>query len=675
MAFNIFWKIKFKSLRAGTDYTLNIYKDGSLPSGYPLTLKGGAQPFMTQEDDDADMFMPVRTQSGYVRIVDDGRALNASNVDVSFNWKDLVPETDTSRPVTLTVPNGAGTRVVWQGFMQAQNFSGVLYGGTQEREFPVQCMLTTLSASNIDGSNRELKNFAYVIKQAFDNILAKGLTIDRYYFQGGAKATEFLMKLVDWQNFVSEDGDSVHTLYDNLQVLTDVCAFWGWSCRVCGSSVYFCCADDSLMTNVLELTQAQLNTLAGGTSAGSTSGTFLSALSVSGDVFSGVDNDETNIRGYNRATVHADGNEADAVVIEAFPSSVENTMSTNGTYTEQYSSDQYPNMYGVFSQDITDFDTLLLDGECVSGNASFNKMLIKKNIQDAGQQYNVVRIKKSFVSASSSAFASFETKFHHSYYDTEIQNGGFDFGGITITGDVYRKGLRYEDYGNNGVGNHHIYLRVGIGKTRGSALWWDGSTWSSSLSAVSVRIGSRDVSEQLLVINTNHSNLQGKLFVDFLGSNDIPEINGERRFELVNFSLSFQRRVYMHMFDQRVRASSRSYSAINENIVRDEWDADCIYASENDLAWGWGVVMNTDGTWMSTITYGGSDKHPEQHLADRVASYSSTSKRRITAELRTDRIGDATPRSKATLDGTTAYVIAISRDWWNDVTQLTMLEL
>ena len=72
MAFQIFWKIKFKSLRAGTDYCVNIYKDGTLPSGYPLTLKGGAQPFTTQEDDSDDMFTPIRTQTGYLRIVDDG---------------------------------------------------------------------------------------------------------------------------------------------------------------------------------------------------------------------------------------------------------------------------------------------------------------------------------------------------------------------------------------------------------------------------------------------------------------------------------------------------------------------------------------------------------------------------------------------------------------------------
>jgi hypothetical protein len=75
----IHWQVKFKSLRAGTDYTVNIYD--AAYSGNPIPLKGGAEPFITQEDDDEDMFLPIRTQSGYIRIVDDGKDANGN----SFN--------------------------------------------------------------------------------------------------------------------------------------------------------------------------------------------------------------------------------------------------------------------------------------------------------------------------------------------------------------------------------------------------------------------------------------------------------------------------------------------------------------------------------------------------------------------------------------------------------------
>ena len=52
------YSITFKSLRAGTVYTLNI--GGG--TGAAIPLKGGAQPFTTQEDDSDDMFTPIRTQ-------------------------------------------------------------------------------------------------------------------------------------------------------------------------------------------------------------------------------------------------------------------------------------------------------------------------------------------------------------------------------------------------------------------------------------------------------------------------------------------------------------------------------------------------------------------------------------------------------------------------------------
>ena len=38
-------------------------------------------------------------------------------------------------------------------------------------------------------------------------------------------------------------------------------------------------------------------------------------------------------------------------------------------------------------------------------------------------------------------------------------------------------------------------------------------------------------------------------------------------------------------------------------------------------------------------------------------------------------IGDINPRTKVTVDGTECYPIAISRDWRDDISKLTILEL
>jgi hypothetical protein len=208
------YTITFKPLRsANTTYILNI--GGGTGS---IALKGAAQPFTTQEDDNDDQFTPLRTQSGYIRIVDDGKDVNGNSLGNDW-WKSLVPETDTDRPITLSkIVNNVST-IVWQGFMQAQNFSGTLYGNPQEREFPIQCPLAALSASDVDSTNRELKNFAYIIKQAFDNIVNAGVEIRNYVFQGGSIAQSWLLMLIDWQNFISNTDDGLEGKYDNQRII------------------------------------------------------------------------------------------------------------------------------------------------------------------------------------------------------------------------------------------------------------------------------------------------------------------------------------------------------------------------------------------------------------------------------------------------------------------------
>jgi hypothetical protein len=303
----IHWQINFKSLRVGALATVNIY-DADY-TGDPIPLKGGAEPFVTQEDDDEDIFTPVRTQSGYIRIVDDGKDANGN----AFNWKDLVPSTDVDRPVTLVSSN----LVLWQGFMQAQNFSGTLYGNPQEREFPVQCPLTVLSVNDISTQEREMKNFGYVIAQAFSSIPT--LEFDQFVFQGGADAREWLLKLVDWQNYVdSEDDKTVQARYDYGIILEDICKFWGWSCRVYRRSVYFARVDDNAVEpKALILTLSELGNLTD--ESGTVTENYLSSVSMSGDFFVSVDNDETMVRGYRKASVHSNAGEGDTTIIKAFP--------------------------------------------------------------------------------------------------------------------------------------------------------------------------------------------------------------------------------------------------------------------------------------------------------------------------------------------------------------------
>lgn len=652
------YSITFKSLRAGTVYTLNI--GGG--TGDAIPLKGGAQPFTTQESDDEDMFVPIRTQSGYFRIVDDGKDANGN----AWDWKDLIPATDTSRPVTLT----KGGTVVWRGFMQAQDFGSVLYGNPQEREFPVQCVLSVLGGTDINYTQTAIQNFAYLLKQIVDAI-PSAYRPTEFYIQGGAEAQQWLLKKIDWQNFVSEDADGLTARFTMYQCLEDMCRFWGWTARTKGTTMYLTCADDAAQTTWLKLTYTELGQLATyttGTIPGDPSYTFETS-SLSGDIFASTNNDEFVQRGFKKATVSADGNSAEGTVMEAYPESIVKTMSTNGTYTEQYT-----DCYAVYSQNIYEFSSAFLTGDCPSTtNAAFCLMKVKKNINDGGQDYSVIRIADT--NSGSNRLASFETVYHHSYYDNTVQNGGFDYGGILINFDIFRKGERFEDYDSGGAGKKHILLRVGIGVDRQHALWYNGSTWSSTAASISVRIGDQTQRTNMLAINTNNANMDGKLFVDFYGSSDMPVESSKRSFEIVGFSVAFNRRTYSFLFNKQEGVSSQKYVSKNSNKTDNEFIIDCIYASGNNMLFGYGVVLEADGKWMGQLTYGSTQKWAEQHLAERVTDFWQTSRRRLAVELRRDLIADITPRHKVTIGQMTGYPIAISHEWRDDVTQLTILQL
>lgn len=672
----IHWKIPFKSLRSGTVYTVNIHD--STYSGDPIVLKGGAQPFTTQEDDNDDMFTPIRTQSGYLRIVDDGKDANGN----AFDWKSLIPYTDTSRPITLT----SGNTVLWQGFMQSQDFGSTLYGNPQERNFPIQDVLTVTQGTDVDYAQKEMKNFAYLLKQVIDSI-PDGYRPTTFVIQGGSHAQQVLMTIIDWQNFVSEDGEGdITARYSMYQLLEDMCRFWGWTARTYGRVMFLTCVDDVDEQSFLTLTYSQLTTMAGGTAAGMTDGTFDSVI-LTGDIFASMNNNEYVQRGPNKATVTADGNSADENVLFFADSATEDQMRALGFVPERIED----NIYLTRTRDLQTFNRPFSSGSAQLGFGSFNIIEVGSDAFSA-EEHDAIHMKYEFISTSATAFASLQTVYHHSFPD----------GSFTLHGNIYRHGEKFEKvdtrYKDNVVGARSMYMRFGIGPTRASAMWWTGREWSSTESAFQVTIGnSIDTFFSFYESSGNkiwmshigvdfQSVLHGLIFIEFLGSDDINRVNdlgpipvysGDRIFDITEFSLTYERQQTYNKNTEIVRSDRRSYVSKNQNSVRGEWNADCIFASENNMSFGFGVLYDSDYSFMDGMTYGSSTAlvYPEQHLADRVTSFWTTNKRRLRTELRSNAISDITPQTKVTIDGTTTTPIAFGREWRDDVTIITFLEL
>ena len=676
------YSITFKSLRAGTTYTVNI--GGS--SGSAIPLKGGAEPFNTQEDDSDDPFAPIRTQSGYIRIFDDGLAADGVT---PFDWRDLLPMTDTDRPVTLTDDGG---HIVWQGFMQAQNFGGVLYGNPQEREFPVQCALTVTECNDIDVTNHELRNFAYLLNAIISGI--PSISINQIVVQGGSDARQWLLKLVDWQNFIDVDADDVVVArYNHYQCLEDICRFWGWTARTFGQTLYLMRPDDDDEQTFLTLTSTDLTTLAGGELAGTTSGTW--STTAIGNEFASVANNDFQQRGPNKATVTGDGNAASNELAGFADEATEKAMEDLGwgqwlrrmIYVNVLNMEVWDADGGSFryTRDMTSFTRPFLTGECQTGKAAFHLMESRDHaLNDNGDTYDVITILQPYV-AGSAAYATLKTVYHHAFNDGIIQ----------LHGTIYRRGTRYENIADRNyavnAGKKTMRMRLGVGKTRSSASWFNGEEWTTTESDFMVSVGNKDDILYIALGDADHriwrnsilvnSSLVGQVFIEFLGSEDMTDINGSRDFDIEGFSLEFTRKTFFYKHGiiptDIERSDHREYVAKNGNNVRADWNADCIYASDNDLSFGFGVIANPDGSYFSMTTYGSSTtpERPEQHLADRVANYWATAKRMLELELLSNLIANINRMYLVTVDGSTMHPIAIGRNWRDDVTRLTLIEL
>lgn len=666
------WKIRFFSL-AGYKYYVNIY-DPSW-SGGVTELYGGAQPVTIDEDESDDMFIAVRKQSGYLSVI--------SGLDVAgniFDWKQFVALDDKSRPVQVVDDDN---QVLWQGFLQAETYEGSLYGLREERNFPLNSMLGVLECDDIVVSH-EIQSFAWLLEMIFTTV--SPLEIGNFYFQGGLNARQHLLMRVDYQNLISlNDDNEIEPKYTKAELLENICKFWGWTAREYKQDIYFTCADDTSESYWLRLTPAQLHTLATESSAVGNTVPF-STEALSGDIYANTENNDLIKRCANKATVKSDANALGQELFGFAPDDVHKAMGKqigDSEVTDELSVDYTP--------DITTFDSPFLEGRAGINLASFNIMTVKPKNVDDGTTYDVIRLKTGGTQTSA-ALAVFKTTFQHAFCD------GF----IELNGSVYKKGERFESKESHSeIGNKTMWVRLGIGKTESSAKWWTGSSWSSSRTAFRVTIGNGDkllrckfASGSSSFFNNritvpSNQNLVGYMYVQLLGSEDIDSDANKRNFEIADFKVKYVRD------DTKTVSSnpgsiwggerevvtlelngSKEYRAKSYANLRKDYSSDNIFATDKDLDYGFGIVIETDGTYMTSALYNSGNAIPEQHLADRVAAYGTRAKRVVSCNLLVDKInGTVTPRHQVTLDGTTFYPVAISNDWRNDILKLLLMEI
>lgn len=675
------WKIPFKTLRSNVLLTVNVYDDTF--SGTAMVLTGASQPFETQEDGSDNIFTPIRLQSGYLRIVDNGLAADGVT---PFNWRDFIPTTDTDRPVTLT---DANDNVLWQGFLQAQNFGATLFGNPQTRDFPIQCSVSVTQGIDINFNQRETKNFAYLIKQIIDAIPST-CRPQNVVVQGDAFT--WLPNTIDWQLFVDEDENYTATAkYKVYECLEEMCKFWGWTARTSGQTLYLLCPDDVSVPRLFNFTYAQLSILADNGAVAIAPSPYHSVTIIGG--FANDDNKDYQMRGASKATFGINDDSIEDV-IELFDRRLELAMEDEGwTYGVQFGSDYIAKTGDIYNVERTGFFASVTTSMLASSPASFNRLkqaLGESSGYGYGNAFNVIMFKSSYSSGTPPLLAM-QTKYMHSF------SAGF----FRFLGDTYLGATKYEQ-GDFYAGVADMFVKMGIGTSRSTAKWWNGKEWVDNEVMFRLTLGNKKPelfsryrvvsgfsikNEETSIINTG--TLYGYIYLEFYGSENIPETDGQRAFNIGDFRIEFTKNNtvkkqqypnsgWYDIVDKEI--DKKEYKSENANAIFDEYSTDSIFSSENVSEPNYGIVLSSAG-YLSTIPYDGIDEHPEQHLVNRVTSYWAKSKRKIEANLLTHDGSAATDTASITpghmveIDGTTMHPVAISHKWRDDEVEMVMMEM
>lgn len=678
----IHWQIPFKSLRSGTLYTVNIYD--AAYSSTPIVLNGGASPFVTQEDDNSDEFAPIRTQSGYLRIVDNGYAADGTT---AFNWKDLLPTTATSRPVTLTHQSDNSTITDWHGYIQPQTFNGVLYGNPQQREFPISCALSILQTFDYDPQGDGIMSFGELLS----DILEKTDDFTGAVIQGGSVVEGWLQKKFSTLNLVEEDeNNEVTPKYTYFSVLEDVCRFFGWTCRQYGGKAIFTCADDLLKQQFVEYdTEDLYYTGQGQTGLGEADVWKSKTL---GDIFASVDNNDTIVQGIRKATITANINASPSVVelpydkIDELYAGNAVTQTTYGTETTKY---LFTKKAAVANAHTLTFPWCTLQfaagGSFVYEGQTF-EYFASEHIYEYYEDLLVYKHSYNFTT--------------NIYVKGVAQNDGYLFalrtrsayalsnGMIVISAQTYIDALDTTDDDKHityvGMGSLYAVLKVG-GK------YWNGSAWSTTWASFEIPIGTDggspgDQGTGSILSNrdltSNYPNyegygvpvagsLGGVVELQICGFYDAaqPYQYGQRGVAIENLTIDFLRPSVPNQQERNVYKSTGSNQFVNEPTI------DLIFASDNNNQFGCGIILNADGSYCSGLAYpDNTTQHPEQHTADRMGTFYAQTRRLLAIDVLSNLLGTISPMYKITADGTLMHPISINRNWRDDVTRLTLLE-
>ena len=629
----------------GETFTLRI--DGVTPS---VALPLSDEPSSTDEDSDSDMFMPVRTQSGYIRILSTDKT----------TWRQFIPTGATAMPVTLK----KGTAIVWQGYVQTGTYGTTWPAIYDDFELPITCGLSVLESFDVDVNGpSDTVTIGQLLAYLFGKL--SGLTYKAYFHCGNpGYVSAWLQYRVIWRNFLDEDDGTLKPSYNCQEILEEVCKFYGWSCRTHGDGIWFTNITDSERNDVVQVfTMAQL---ANGSS--STFETFSTHALADAD-FASTDHSEEWIPGCKSVKFNSELNAFDTI-IELPDDDLLKKYKNNTPYRGEHWKNLGANEAWILQRAALNYENALVKistyvESAVEGNPQcYGRLAIFDiNMDEPKLRYNWTTILEAFRSddygprQSSTPLIVFESQASY------ILSDGILF--INGKSDVDEEG---EAICTLKIGNYY----------------WNGSSWTTTASTFRLKCDRDGIEDTRTSINETEyegtgipitTTLSGKIYFSI---NDVQlifpySLNGY--FPLQDFEIGFVRR------QQDSEANDMNYTATGGTFP-EEVTVDTIFTTdkvktEGDntmrCEMGYGLLMSNTAV-IDTIPYKSSYQKPEQHNANMIAAYGSTIRQVLTFQLWNSRVA-ASPKSVITLGGSRYFPVSISHNWRDGLSTIKMMAI
>ena len=229
----------------GTPYQIDIYEPNY--SGSVVVLKGGAQPFVTQETDDEDAFLPIRSSSGYISVICESQSL----VDA------ILPVNVHDRYVELVDVTPNANKVVWNGYILPEEYSGDWNVTPFELQLPIASPIAACLDLQYSGFFK-----AVTIGEVLKKILYNQLKVAPTYIYSGKFANQtasMLTAVFSDIQFAEVETDPQSPAYgtgqnvgfgDEYSTIGDVleafCKLYGYVIHETPDALWFCSSDMSL---------------------------------------------------------------------------------------------------------------------------------------------------------------------------------------------------------------------------------------------------------------------------------------------------------------------------------------------------------------------------------------------------------------------------------------------